>query len=300
MTRRDADRPPTFRGSDFAARWEQSRWSEERIQEAINASHEFVAIPYGRSGIGPDATDKEAVKEYWKKFVEVEGDWKRPDFLVVPASAHKANAKKWEALGDTTIVADEELRSILDCAICGVEGENSLWVAEQMPDFNSTLPLTKLKSLVAPTIWVKEEDREPLQQWSKHFGIPIVVAQIFFDRGYVVELNTVLDDVSRILAAQGADRTNLQKELGVLITEQSYPDARTGVPKVKTAYQAHHTRGVCFGISIEKPHCVAKAKPERNGKIIPYVAFHGGRMEITKEALEFFRNLKKRQCCAEK
>jgi hypothetical protein len=40
-------KPPVFRGPDFAMRWEQSRWSEDRIIEAVSRSKDFVAIPYG-------------------------------------------------------------------------------------------------------------------------------------------------------------------------------------------------------------------------------------------------------------
>ena len=42
--------PRKLRGSDFLMRWSQGVWSEKRLTDAINATDEFFAIPYGPSG----------------------------------------------------------------------------------------------------------------------------------------------------------------------------------------------------------------------------------------------------------
>ena len=59
-------KPPVFRGPDFAMRQEQSRWSEDRIIEAVSSSKDFVAIPYGRSQIGTGKPEE--IKEFDKSF----------------------------------------------------------------------------------------------------------------------------------------------------------------------------------------------------------------------------------------
>src|SRR5687767_1148095 len=111
MSKRDANKPPQFRGSDFTMRYEQGRWSEDRLIESLNRSEKFVGVPYGRSGIGPK--DKQGIKEYWKKFVEVEGDFKRPDILVLPANVLNANRAAWsDLLKDPGIHSDVELKPI--------------------------------------------------------------------------------------------------------------------------------------------------------------------------------------------
>jgi len=45
--------PRRLRGSDFLMRWSQGVWSEKRLTDAINQTHQFYAIPYGPSGTAP-------------------------------------------------------------------------------------------------------------------------------------------------------------------------------------------------------------------------------------------------------
>lgn len=290
MPRRDPNKPPQFRGSDFVMRYEQGRWSEDRLIESLKRSGEFIGVPYGRSGIGPK--DKEKVKEYWKKYVEVEDDLKRPDILVLPADAHRKNAAKWkDLLKDPTIKSDDELRPILDAAVCGLEAENSLWIAEKMPDFKTTLPVSRV-NLVAPRIWVKDEDVAGLVAWQNKLKKPICVVQVFYDRAYIVQLSKVLSIVRRI--RRGADRKEqikLQKTLGVIFAEQSYMDSRSGIAKEKLVYTTHHTVGVLFGTLKERPEPSPEIIWEANGKIMPYVAFKGGVLEVTDECLRFLSSL---------
>lgn len=288
MARRDPNRPPQFRGADFTMRWEQGRWSEDRLAESINATGEFVALPYGRSQIGPK--DKADLDAYWRRFVEVEGDWKRPDLLVLPARTFKENEGAWaELLRDPTIRSDEELEPIVRTSLCGIEAENSLWVAEKMRDFNSTLPLTRLQ-IVAPRIWVKEEDSDALLQWTQKFDKLIFVVQVFYDRAYMIGLEKLLARVAQINgAADAREKRRLQKELGIIFQQQGYVDSRTGQASKKLVYTAHHTLGVCFGTVVEEPVAVPEVIKADNGKIMPYVRFRGGRLDMTDEALTVFR-----------
>ncbi len=58
--------PRRLRGSDFLMRWSQGVWSEERIIQAVNDTHEFFAIPYGPSGTAPD-DDIRAFELYFER-----------------------------------------------------------------------------------------------------------------------------------------------------------------------------------------------------------------------------------------
>jgi hypothetical protein len=127
--KRDPNRPPQFRGADFTMRWEQGRWTEDIVMKAINSTRQFAAIPYGRSQISV-ATDPAELREYWRRYVQVEKTWKRPDFLLLPRNVVVRNRKAWLGLlKDPTTTSDRELAAVLKHAICGVECENSLWKA---------------------------------------------------------------------------------------------------------------------------------------------------------------------------
>lgn len=297
-------KPPTFRGSDFAMRYEQGRWSEDRILESINASGRYRAMPYGRSGVGPK--DKDKIADYWAKYREAESVGKRPDLLVLRREDYdRLLPLKPE---DPTLAKDEELKPFLDAAVCGIEAENSLWVAEKMTDYGK--PVNKL-SFIAPTIIVKREDEEHLLAWQKHFGIPICVVQVFYDRAYMVDLDKIVDSVKRVqtaaagegvltLGLESADvrarkraADQVQKQLGVFITEQAFPDARRTTPTVKTIYRTHYSKTVLFGVVPEdqKPTFKADSIVEDNGKVMPFVTFSGGVLNLSTEAEQFLDGL---------
>lgn len=278
---------PVFRGSDFAMRWEQSRWAEERIMNAICRSTNFVALPYGRSQIGPGKPEE--IKEYWKKYRGIEGDWKRPDLLVLPRSIYRERKKAWKIiLKDPTTTEDAKLRPIINAAICGIEAENSLWIASKMPDYKLSVPLRKKKN-IAPNIWVKEEDRAKLRRWSTRNRKPIFVVQVFYDKAYMARLDFILDALNRIAHCKGRIRKDaLAKQLGVVTSAQNYYDARTGTTTTKTVYLVHHSVATPFGECTSKPSARPKLMKEKNGKLIPYVRFVGGTLAFNKEARAVF------------
>lgn len=286
-------------------RWQQGQWSEERILAAINASEQFWALPYGRSGVGP--TDRERMDAYWEDYSSIESVGKRPDLLVITRDDYEDKRELIDRLGDTTLRTDEELAEILSSAVCGIEAENSLWVGASMPDFG-TDKITRL-NFVAPTVIVKDEDAPSLVDWQSYHGIPICVAHAFFDQAFIIELDDILSKVERVrelerqLTAQGKtekevrkESQTLQKKQGVLLTEQSYNDARTGTGPKKLIFRTHYTRARKFG-SIDpddQPNPRPQVMTEPNGKIIPFVAFEGGSLLIDDEALDLFRTLASR------
>lgn len=297
--------PPNFRGSDFVMRYEQGRWSEDRILASINASDRYRALPYGRSGVGPK--DKAKIPEYWAKYIKAESIGKRPDLLVLRREDYERLHSQLPE--DPTLATDEELKPFLEVAVCGIEAENSLWVAEKMTDYGKTT-LTKL-SFIAPTVIVKREDEAPLMAWQNHFGIPICVVQVFYDRAYIVPLQQIVDGIKQIQAAAAGEgiktlglvsvdvkarkkaADDMQKRLGIFITEQAFPDARRATPTVKTIYRTHYTKTVNFGIVLKgnEPAFKADSIVEDNGKVMPYVTFSGGVLDLLPEAEHFMDRL---------
>ncbi len=192
---------------------------------------------------------------------------------------------------DPTVAPDRELSGVLRHTICGVECENSPWKTEKMPDAKSTLPLKKL-NVIAPRIWVKEEDTDRLTRWSRRFRKPVVVVQVFFDRAYMVLYRTLISRARRIRKVwRGEKRNDLQKRLGVILVEWPYPDSRTGRTTNKLVYTCHHTLGVCFGAFSRSPRAVPNVITEKNGKMMPYVKFAGGSLRVSRDGLKLFRRV---------
>lgn len=298
-------RPPTFRGSDFAMRYAQGQWSEERIMESINASDSYRALPYGRSQVGPE--NKEEIPAYWEKYIQAESVGKRPDILILRREDFESLAERLPE--DATLATDEELAPFLKVAVCGIEAENSLWVADRMPDYGAER-ITR-KDFKAPTVIVKEQDAPELLAWQEHYEIPICVVQVFYDRGYIIRLNEILGTVEKIEAIQrgeGAESSGIasldekqnkkkagqfQKDHGVFVTEQSYADTRTGTSSKKIIYRAHYSVAREFGVldPDNPPMTKPRVMIESNGKIMAYVHFEGGILNLSAEALALFENL---------
>jgi len=280
--------PRRLRGSDFLMRWSQGVWSEERLTQAINQQGEFFAIPYGPSSTAPD-NDIRAFELYFERLETAGlGSNKRPDLLIFQKADEKTVTEVIENLRGSTELPftsenDANMKIILSKALLGVECENSLWQGSLMPDYKSVLrPQKRLggklglkRNAVLPTIIIKEEDREPLQKWQDSNGIPIHIWHVFFDMAFGI----ALDEAQRLIA-----------EGYVLPTEQIY-QAPGGATTQKLLYKLYYHYGYPLGDALERPRLVAKSITDKNGHILPYVHFKGGKMGIREEALKILRNL---------
>lgn len=169
------------------------------------------------------------------------------------------------------------------CVENAVECENSLWKGKLMPDFGAELkPQKRLggkpglkKNAVLPTIIMKEEDRKPLQSWQDSNGIPIHIWHVFFDMAF----GLALDDAQRLI-----------DEGFILPTEQTF-QAPGGATTRKSLYKFYYHHGYPLGDAREEPNLVAKSITDKNGHILPYVHFEGGKMSMRAEALNILREL---------
>lgn len=277
--------PRRLRGSDFLMRWSQGVWSEERIIQAVNDSQEFFAIPYGPSGTAPD-NDIRAYELYFER-LEAAGlaGIKRPDLLVFSKTDEKTIVQIIESLGgieELPFTPEENvMQPILRRAVLAVECENSLWKGTKMPDYGAELrPQKRLggkpglrKGAVLPTIILKEEDREPLLSWQRRHRIPIHIWHVFFDMAYGI----ALDEAQRLIG-----------EGYVQPTEQTF-QAPSGATTKKLLYKFYYHYGYRLGQAMEEPQLKARFVEDKNGHILPYVHFEGGRMVLGAEALEILR-----------
>lgn len=284
--------PRRLRGSDFLMRWSQGVWSEKRLIEAVNHTKEFVAIPYGPSGTAPTGS----VREFELYFERLEAAGlrkiKRPDLLVFRASDEPAVQQaiaKAGGLAELPFVAEDgrRLREILKHALVAVECENSLWRARKMPDFATPLrPQRRLggnpglkKGAVLPTIIIKEEDREPLRQWQAKRGVPIHIWHVFFDLAYGLAFDRAEDLVAQKLTEP---------------TVQTF-QAPGGATTKKTIFKHYFHYGYPLGSSAEEPKLLPAFVEDKNGHILPYVTFDGGRLQLSGEALQVLRELSERR-----
>lgn len=167
---------------------------------------------------------------------------------------------------------------VLSKAILAVECENSLWKSKQMPDYNAVLtPQRRLggkpgvkKSAVLPTVIIKEEDRTPLKSWQRKNGIEIHIWHVFFDLAFGLGL----DEAERLV------RDGL-----VEATRQVF-QAPGGATTEKVIYKHPYLYAYPLAEATEEPSLVGKYVEDKNGHILPYVHFEGGRLRLLGPALE--------------
>lgn len=278
--------PRRLRGSDFLMRWSQGVWSEKRLLDALNETREFYAIAYGPSGTAP-TEDVRAYELYLERLEAAGlGRVKRPDLLIFREADHQEVQRLVAHFGgehELPFIVEDELAELLDKAILAVECENSLWIAEKMPDFRAALtPQKRLngklglkKNAVLPTIIIKEEDRTPLLTWQETHNIPIHVWHVFFDRAYGLALH---------------DAERLVNDGLIQATIQTF-QAPGGAVSKKLIYKFYYHYAYPVGISAEEPQLAAAHIVDQNGHILPYVRFQSGKLSLLPEALATLRAL---------
>lgn len=274
--------PRRLRGSDFLMRWSQGVWSEERLTQAVNATDKYFALPYGPSGTAPD-DDVRAFELYFERLEKAGlGNIKRPDLLIYRARDRgkvDAAVKALNGISELPFTPEDDpkMQNLLEHAIIAVECENSLWRAKQMPNYASPLtPQKRLggryglkKTAVVPTIIIKEEDREPLKVWQEKRKIPIHVWHAFFDEAYGISLV----DAERLFV-----RGDIEPTVQVF-------QAPGGATTKKVIYKIYYHHAYHLATTTEEPKLVADSITDKNGHILPYVRFVGGKFQLGATAL---------------
>ncbi len=264
-------------------RWSQGAWSEQLLIQAVDESGRYIAIPYGPSGVAPQ-DDPRAYEQYFERLEAVGlGQIKRPDLLIFRKEAEGELQRIIPELGgiEELPFASEEhprMQELLSKAIIAVECENSLWKGRKMPDYGKALtPQKRLggelglkKTAVVPTVIIKEEDRSPLRSWQESTGVPIHVWHVFFDLAFGLSLDT---------AEELVNSGKIQP------TEQVF-QAPGGATTRKVIYKYYYHYAYPLAEATESPMLVADHIEDRNGHILPYVKFEGGRLRLAPEALE--------------
>lgn len=278
--------PRRLRGSDFLMRWSQGVWSENRLIEAVNQTDKYFAIPYGPSGTAP--TDNvRAFELYFERLEEAGlGKIKRPDLLVFKKSDEQEVNKILESVGgiqELPFIVEEKLKSLLEKAVIAVECENSLWKSKKMPDYATKFsPQKRLsgklglkKVAVLPTVIIKEEDRLPLKGWQEHSGVKIHVWHVFYDQAFGISL----DEAERLM-----DEGLIQP------TIQTF-QAPGGATSKKAIYKIYYQYAYPLGEAVEEPTLVSDSIEDKNGHILPYVKFNGGKLVLSEDAIKVLNSI---------
>lgn len=278
--------PRRLRGSDFLMRWSQGVWSEKRLMDAINKTNDFFAIPYGPSGVAPTG-DVRSFELYFERLEHAGlGKIKRPDLLLFKKQDLVYVNKFIENVGgleELPFIKESELTPLLDKALIAIECENSLWVAEKMPDYNKPLkPQKRLggkpglsKTSVLPTVIVKEEDRLPLKKWQSDNNVSIHIWHVFFDKAYGLSL----DKAERLV------------EDGLILPTEQVFQAPGGATTKKAIYKYYHHYAYSLGSSIEQPRLIPEFIQDKNGHILPFVKFEGGTLELSVDVINLLNTL---------
>ena len=272
--------PRRLRGSDFLMRWSQGVWSEERFIAAVNRTAGYVARPYGPSSVAP-SDDVRAHELYFERLESAGlGTVKRPDLLIFRTRDAQIADDLIEAAGgvaELPFVPETDLGDLLRLAVIGVECENSLWVAQEMPAFGEALrPMRRLdgrlglpKRAVLPTVILKEEDRGPLCGWEDENETAIHIWHAFYDRAYGLSLSRAEELI----------------ESGQIEPREQTFQAPGGSTTKKITYGLYYHYAYELAISSSAPELVAAVIQDKNGHILPYVRFQGGAVSLSDEAL---------------
>lgn len=279
--------PRRLRGSDFLMRWSQGVWSEHRVIEAVNDTKEFFALEYGPSGTAPD-NDVRAFELYFERLEQAGlGNIKRPDLLIFKIDDKQKIDKFIKTIGgkeELPFTPEKDLHELLSYSLIAIECENSLWKSKVMPDYGKSLtPQLRLggklglkKTAVVPTVILKEEDRQPLEKWQDSQKIKIHIWHVFFDQAYGLAF----------------DQANHLIDMGLIQPTIQVFQAPGGATTSKAIYKLYYHYAYSLGISVEQPSLDSAYVEDKNGHILPYVTFKGGKLKLTEEALDLLRKLR--------
>lgn len=279
--------PRRLRGSDFLMRWSQGVWSEHRVIEAVNETEEFFALEYGPSGTAPD-NDVKAFELYFERLEKAGlGNIKRPDLLIFKIEDKQQVDEFVQGLGgkeELPFTPEKALKELLSQSLLAVECENSLWKSKVMPDYGKPLtPQSRLggklglkKTAVVPTVILKEEDRNPLQKWQNSHKVKIHIWHVFFDQAFGLAL----------------DRADRLIDTGLIQPTSQTFQAPGGATTSKEIYKFYYHYAYPLGTSVEQPTLDSAYVEDKNGHILPYVTFKGGKLKLTEESLNLLRKLR--------
>lgn len=281
------------RGIDFEHRFKTSRWAEDLLIRALGDKHGLITVRFGLSEIRPEA-----------QLVYGETSYKEPDLLTY--ALDDLSKSELRLLKDTNIEAadrteftkGQELEFVFKKSLGAIEVEFSPYRAKEMKDRDwqprsmerwNQRPLKRANPPTAPNVIVKEEDLPKLLDWQRFTRVPVMVAHLFDQEGFAVELET-LRNFNRKFESSKSDQVKLQMTSGIFKTLQKYDrvDAQ-GAAEEKTIFRVTPRAAIKIGdlldVVVASQLAVSGSK-----KYVTHPIFSGGRLEVSGEFLDFLRS----------
>ena len=231
------------RGSDFEARWTEGAWAELKLLESINDVPALVAVQFG-------ITDGTA---FWsqadmdaRNLPDQSQHGKRPDILVFQRDDF-TNSEVAE-LNELVLKSDNEAEELARRAVMAIESEFSPYAYKhRLEHYEKELSFT-----------IKDEDLKPLVAWHDHFGVPLGIAQVYFDSAYFLSFGILLDGIK-----SGTIKRQIERAYNKPVY---YPKMSVGVP---------------LGEFVESPTMAADNILDRYGKYTPVRKVTGGKLRLS-------------------
>jgi len=260
---------PRFRGADFEGKWSLGSWAEQKIINSINASDLFRAVSYGRSEVS-SAKNKEERQEEYDLYKERESSGKRPDLLVFEREIYDElmkDGKYASLLADLSNNPESEIQEIVPNSLLAIESKASLWEGKKMSHFGRDWsnkvgrrnPLREVKNWSAPTVMLKEEELNPLNNWESHYRKPVYIVHIFYDVAYILSFSKLKEYIAE----------------GVITVKQEVYDNNP-----KDVFSVYYGLANEFGIFADTAKIVPRYYQTKGGKFKPDLSFEGGEIVI--------------------
>ena len=248
--------PP--RGGDFLARYDLGYWAERLTRVCLDQSKDYRAIPYGTSRSEP-FTDMAAFRQYRQTEFQLQawsaqGQWKRPDLLMVPRTLLRQEQGNDLWTPDLQHFDNEHCRPYVEKAAAAIEVETSLWLVERAAQAKVRLSFT-----------VKEEDLASLRNWVRANEVPLFIVQVFYDQVYALPFAAL--EYLIALPARNRRRVMGKKD----------PTTK------KITYMVPLSEGALLG-SITEPEVEGKVFKAPNGKVTVYGRLTGAEIRIAETA----------------
>lgn len=272
---------PRFRGENFKGKWSLGSWAEQKIISAINASDQFRAISYGKSGVST-AKSRDEIRDYWNLHKKRESFGKRPDILVFTKKTYdnlEKDENNAELLLNLTDNLESDIENIVNSSILGIESEASIWQGEKMKHFGRNWsektgklkPLDEVKSWTAPTVIVKDEDLQPLVDWQNYYQKPIYIVHLFYDMALMLDFSKLREYIAE----------------GVVKGEVfDYGKAS------KTIYKTFYGLASEFGKFTELAEIIPFVSQTSGGKFEADLYFEGGEIVISQDTIQEWISIK--------
>jgi hypothetical protein len=283
------------RGIDFEHKFKTSRWAEDLLLKSLSDQDGLMAVRFGLSQVkasGDVVYDKSLQKE--------------PDLLVFKIADLTEAERQYLAENDLSTQSREkiskggELRFVVAKASAAIEVEFSPYKASEMKGrfWNPKTaeqwerrPLKNADPPIAPNIWVKEEDLSRLNGWENEFGVPILIAHLFDQEGFAVELKAI-NKFNKKFSEVGSDQIQLQMTTGIFKKNQTYDriDAQ-GAREQKIVFVVTPAVATKIG-DVEGVKVAAQLGVSTSKKYVTHSIFSSGRIVFTPEFLSMLTSMR--------